>query len=101
MGEGIEPSYKRHLIPLLYIGRHGQRLPSLGGGGGEALGTGDPLWCGLAGSLVDQIFHGEPRLYQSELIQCQRDHDDIVCSCGGVDMPGGDKIDSSTQVTVC
>jgi hypothetical protein len=55
-----------------------------GGGGGETLRTGNPLWYGPPGSLADQIFHGETRLYWGELIQCQSDHGDYVCCHGGV-----------------
>jgi hypothetical protein len=47
---------------------------------------------------MDQIRYGEARFYQGELIQCQSYHDDYVCSCGRVDMSGGDEMDSSTQV---
>jgi hypothetical protein len=49
---------------------------------------------------VNQIFHGEPFLYQDELIRCPSDHIDQVCSHGGVDMSDGDMADSITRVSV-
>jgi hypothetical protein len=68
---------------------------------GEAPGTCNPLWYGPPRSLADQIFHGEPCLYWGELIQCQSDHGDCVCSHGGVAMSYSEGIDSSTRVHVC
>jgi hypothetical protein len=50
---------------------------------------------------VDQIFYGEPRLYQGDLIRCQCDHGDYACSHSGVVVPGGDGTYSTTQVPVC
>jgi hypothetical protein len=51
--------------------------------------------------LVDQIFYGEPRLYWGELIRCQSEHGNYVCSHGGVAVLGSDGTDSITQVPVC
>jgi hypothetical protein len=45
---------------------------------------------------MDQIFHGETRPYQGELIRCQSDHDDYAYFCGGVAMSGGDGTGPST-----
>jgi hypothetical protein len=49
---------------------------------------------------VDWIFHGEPRPYRGELIRCKSEHDDYVCPCGGIAMSSGDRMNSSTLVTV-
>jgi hypothetical protein len=49
---------------------------------------------------VDQIFYGELRLYQGELIRCQSDHGDYACSCGGVAMSDSDGTNFSTRVSV-
>jgi hypothetical protein len=35
-----------------------------------------------------------------ELIRCQSDHDDYVCSHGGVAMSAGDGMNSNTQVPI-
>jgi hypothetical protein len=72
-----------------YIGWSGLRLAFLGLGG-EVPGTGNLLSFGLPGSPVDRIFHGDPHLYQGELIRCQSDHGNHACSRGGVDMSRGD-----------
>jgi hypothetical protein len=47
------------------------------------------------------ICFGADRIYRGELIRCQSDHDEYVCSRGGVAMSGSDGTDTSTQVTVC
>jgi hypothetical protein len=49
---------------------------------------------------VDQIFHGEPCLYQGKLIRYQSDYDNYACSRGGVAMSGGDRMGSSTRVPI-
>jgi hypothetical protein len=49
---------------------------------------------------VDRFSYREARLYQGELIRCQRDHDDYACSYGGVAVSDGDGMGSSTQVPV-
>jgi hypothetical protein len=82
-----------------YIGWSGLRLAFLGLGG-EVPGTGNLLSFGLPGSPVDRIFHGDPHLYQGELIRCQSDHGNHACSRGGVDMSRGDGMDSCTRVPI-
>jgi hypothetical protein len=47
---------------------------------------------------MDRMPYGEARFYQGELIQCHSYHSDYACSCGEVSMPGGDGMDSNTQV---
>jgi hypothetical protein len=46
------------------------------------------------------FFYGEPRLYRGDLIRCQNDHDNYVCSREGVAMSGGDETCFSTQVSI-
>jgi hypothetical protein len=71
-------------------------------GGGEVLESDDLLWCGRPRSLRVQTSPREtcPSRGGGEggLIWRQGDHEDYVCSRGGVSMLGGDGMGSSTLV---
>jgi hypothetical protein len=73
---------------------------SLGGGGCEVPGTDNLLWCGRPGSLMSRTFCGESHPCQRDLIWCQGNHDDYVCSRGRAAMSGGDGMDFSTRVPI-
>jgi hypothetical protein len=47
---------------------------------------------------MDRTPYGEAHFYQGEPILRQSHHDDYACSCYGVAMSGGDRVDFITQV---
>jgi hypothetical protein len=66
----------------------------------EAPGMDNLPQCLPSESLVNRIFHGEPRLYWGELIRCQSGHGNYVCSLGRVVISDGDRMSFSTRVSV-